>query len=236
MISVFTITYNEEVILPHFIQHYRSRFPGCKIHIRDNESTDNTVTIAKAYGCEVQSYYTDDTIDDSMYLSLKNGIWKHADTDWVVVVDCDEFLDITPAKMENAPFNIIKATGYDMCGTDGNINNIFEGIKSDGYSKICCFRRDQIKEINYEPGCHNANPVPVDGFEVKFNAEPISLFHFKWISWEYGIARMLMFGKRLSETNKKFGWGIHYSFPEATHRKYYDDMMRDKIKIRQTRI
>lgn len=234
MITVYTLTYNEEVILPHFIQHYRSRFPNCRIVIFDNESTDNTQTIAKAYNCELRINETDNEIDDEKYLSIKNSCWKDADTDWVVVVDCDEFLDITPELLDNADFNIIKATGYDMYGTDGNINHIFEGIKSDGYSKICCFKKREFAHINYAAGCHSALPINI-AKEVKYNKQPVNLYHFKWISWEYGVQRMKMFGTRLSDINKQYGWGIHYTFPEHTHRDYYDMMNREKTIVRHVR-
>jgi glycosyltransferase involved in cell wall biosynthesis len=45
--TVFTITYNEELMLPYFVNHYRSRFTNCKIVVYDNESIDKTVDIAE---------------------------------------------------------------------------------------------------------------------------------------------------------------------------------------------
>ena len=44
-ITVYTIAYNEELMIPHFIAHYRKQFPNCKIVVFDNESTDNTIKV-----------------------------------------------------------------------------------------------------------------------------------------------------------------------------------------------
>ena len=36
MITIYTITYNEEFIIPYFIKWYRDIFVDCKIIIYDN--------------------------------------------------------------------------------------------------------------------------------------------------------------------------------------------------------
>jgi glycosyltransferase involved in cell wall biosynthesis len=47
MVTIYTITYNEELMIEFFINHYRKKFPGCEIVVFDNYSTDKTVEIAK---------------------------------------------------------------------------------------------------------------------------------------------------------------------------------------------
>ena len=42
MITIYTFTYNEELLIKFMIDHYKLRFPNCKIIVYDNESTDNT--------------------------------------------------------------------------------------------------------------------------------------------------------------------------------------------------
>ncbi len=75
-VTIYTITYNEEHILPYFIQHYRTNLPGCRIIVYDNHSTDSTVRIAQLHGCEVIPYYTANQLDDLKYLAIKNHCWQ----------------------------------------------------------------------------------------------------------------------------------------------------------------
>jgi len=231
-VDVFTITYNEELILPYFIKHYRSRFPDCNITIYDNYSTDNTVEIAIKNGCIVFSYDTNNEIRDDAYLSIKNRCWKKSNADWVFVVDCDEFVDVTLEQLQQN-FNIIKAEGWDMIGETDNVDNIDSGIRSSGYDKICAFKPYYVEDINYDPGCHSANPKAYDGRSgIIFNSINIKLWHFKWLNWYYTIYRYKLFNQRLSQINKENGWGIHYSFNEDVQKEYYESGLKNKIKVR----
>ena len=117
MITIYTITYNEQFILPHFIKWYRDKFPDCRIVIYDNESTDNTVGIAYENNCEVVFYSTNNKLTDSKYLEIKNNCWKDANTDWVVVCDADEFLEVDK-NMLNTDQTIYKSKGYNMCNVN----------------------------------------------------------------------------------------------------------------------
>ena len=94
MITIYTIAYNEEIMLPHFIKWYRERFPNCRIVIHDNESTDDTVKIALENNCEVISFDTKNKFEDAIHMNIKNQCWKEAKTNWVIVCDTDELLDI----------------------------------------------------------------------------------------------------------------------------------------------
>ena len=50
-VDIYTVLKNEEELLPFYLEHYKTRFPGCVIHIYDNNSTDQSVSICKAAGC-----------------------------------------------------------------------------------------------------------------------------------------------------------------------------------------
>ncbi len=84
MISIFTITYNEEVILPYFIKWYRERFPNCKIVVYDNESTDGTKNIClNTPNLQYIPYYTGNKLSDSTYLKIK----KKGNMDYSLMVE-----------------------------------------------------------------------------------------------------------------------------------------------------
>ena len=73
------------------IDHYRERFPGCRIVVNDNMSTDRTAQIARANCCEV-IIDTNFRKIDAPLTKIKNSCWKTASTDWVLVCDLDELL------------------------------------------------------------------------------------------------------------------------------------------------
>lgn len=100
MIHIFTIAYNEALMLPHFIAHYRAMFPDCAITVYDNMSSDATVDIALSENCEVVPYDTGGKLSDAKYLEIKNHCWKQAKSDWVLVCDADELCFITQSHLE----------------------------------------------------------------------------------------------------------------------------------------
>ena len=73
MVTIYTLTYNEEAMIEFFINHYRKRFPNCQINIFDNYSTDETIKIAKKNDCNVIMYDTKNKIQDNKYLEIKNN-------------------------------------------------------------------------------------------------------------------------------------------------------------------
>jgi len=92
-LSVYAVAFNEEKIMPFFLDYY-SQFSS-KITIYDNESTDNTVSIVNNYKkckTEVISFYSENSMNDYIHRDIKNKCWKDSTDDYVIVVDCDEFI------------------------------------------------------------------------------------------------------------------------------------------------
>lgn len=232
MITIYTLTYNEEIMIEFFIQHYRKKFPNCIINIYDNESTDNTVEIAKSYGCNIITYKTNNTLSDSEYLKIKNNCWKKSTTDWVLVCDCDELLDIDENNLineNNKDTTIIKPEGYSLMNNSDeiNLNDMEFGFRDFGFDKCVLFNSNKIKEINYSPGCHSCLPSGV----VNYNTNKYRLLHYKYLSPQYSVDRHKMFGERLSEDNKKRGWGIHYTFSPDSIIEFYKTKQKELIKL-----
>jgi hypothetical protein len=233
-LTVYAITYNEEYMLPHFINHYRNRFPKCHIVICDNYSTDDTVAIAKANDCTVCYYNSNNTMRDDYFLFIKEGIWKYPQgiwrsnhicrSQWCAVVDCDEFLDITSSILDNANFNIVRADGYEMWGEDGDLDKISCGVFSHLESKTCLWNPLEISAINYTPGAHAASPLPYNGYEVRFNENPINLLHYKYISLDYVRKKHEAYTNRLSEINKEQQWSIRDP-PDNTYWHIHKNMV-----------
>lgn len=227
--TVITITYNEEFILPHFIKHYRTNFPNCRIIVYDNYSTDSTVEIAKANGCEVVMYDTDGKLSDAKYLEIKNNAWKGIDG-WVIVCDADEFLDVTEnCILFDGYQNIAITYGYNMVNLEDNLDfdSIKYGVRSTSYDKLICFNASEITEINYGAGCHTAKPRG----DISYSKFAYNLRHYKYINIDYMIARHKAYGERLSDENLKNHWGTHYLYSAEQITKEFNEARKNSIRI-----
>lgn len=230
--TIFTITYNEELMLPIFVQHYRNRFPNCNIVVYDNYSTDNTVLIAKSLNCEVIQYDTGNKLSDTKYLEIKNNCWKDING-WVIVADCDELLDIDQLmliNLDNHGCTLIQATGYNMVNfnDDLNIESIVYGVRAKSYDKTICFNAAKIKEINYGPGAHSCSPIGLQRYTVL----KIKLWHYKYINIDYMIKRHAEYGNRLSDENIKKGYGAHYLYTPEQITNEFNEAKKNAIKIK----
>lgn len=217
------------------ITHYRDRFPDCNIVLCDNQSTDKTRDIAQKFGCSIIDFDTNNKIDDYKYLELKNSCWKSAPTDWVLMCDTDELLDINESdlkKEENNGTTIIRSEGYNMVNMHDNLElgSIKYGVRAEQYDKFVLFKKTDIRQINYSLGCHNANPVG----NVTYSSKAYKLYHYKFVSPDYQIARYAMYVSRLSDRNKQFGMGFHYNDDERLIRIHYKNM-RDLARENKVR-
>lgn len=233
MITIYAIMFNEEVMLPHFIAHYRKRFTGAIIVLYDNESTDNSVQIAKDAGCQVITYDTGGKLDDMTYLKIKNNCWKDAVTNWVMICDIDELCDISDRDLfreEGYGSTVIQFHGYNMVNLqdDLHIETIETGVRAPSYDKLYLFDKSQIKEINYSPGCHGASPLG----KIRLSKAIYLCKHYKYINLDYMIKRHKMFSERLSDENKKRGYAVHYSYPpERIEREFENARLNAQIVL-----
>lgn len=232
MITIYTITYNEELLIQFMIDHYRTRFPNCPIIVHDNISTDNTVEIALRNGCTVIPFDTGNQFQDRQNMNIKNSCWFDATTDWVLMCDLDELLDINQAELKKEEIlgtTIIKSEGYDMVelGDKWDIPGMKYGTRSEGYDKDYLFNKKFISEINYGIGCHDSNPIG----QVLYSKKAYKAYHYCYLSESYILKKRKRNGKRLSPENIKNGWGTVLLDPEET-RAEFKDIKENAIKVR----
>jgi len=236
MLHIYTIAYNEEIILPYMIKHYRDRFPDCSITVYDNQSTDSTKQIALNNNCEVIEYDSENQVRDDLYLKIKNNCWKKQPERWALVCDVDEFLFIDIHELtheQNRGNTMIKSEGWNMISTNPdpsiiNFEEIKYGSRAPQYDKAYLFDTTALSEINYSAGCHYCNPVG----KIQRSENAYKLLHYKAISEDYIVQRHLEFGRRMSKQNLSHGWGAHYLDSEETIRKNHKHFQTDPALIK----
>jgi hypothetical protein len=214
-INIFLLCYNESALLPHTIKHYKHILPSCKITIYDNESTDNSVEIAKSYGCNVISWNSNNIIDDYKYREIKNNCWKNIDSGWIIVADMDEFLYVSENKLieeMNNGTTILTVKGIDMIGesmsknlSDINLQKITKYVNNDEESKYLCFLREEIQEMNYNLGAHLIEPIG----NIVYSSKKYYNRHMCNLGLQYLIDKMIKRYER-SELMRANNLAIHY--------------------------
>jgi len=210
--------------MPWFLGHY-SQF-ATRIFCHDNGSTDRTREIVAACPiAEVLDFESGGEMRDDVHQQVKDNAWKCRGADWVICVDADEFLHSPQCLMEEAlrayrrAGNAVpRATGYQMSAPalpdyepGAKLTDFIKtGVADAHYSKPCVFDATRIAEMNYTPRAHDCRPTLRDGGAVVpvDAVPPRSLLHFKYA---YGLECLLRrheaLLERLSETNRRHGWG-----------------------------
>jgi hypothetical protein len=168
---------------------------------------------------------------------MKNNCWKNSTADWVIIVDTDEFVyhpDLINI-LERTEYNMFYPKEWRMFSeifptTNGQIyDEVKYGIPGQpGYNKCNIFKPSDVKEMNYQAGCHSCSP---EG-DIRLCPETdIITLHFHDLGIEYRLKRNAYLAGRISEVNKQRGWGTHVTWPEEKIRAYYADAMAKVIKI-----
>lgn len=231
-IYIFILCYNEEKIINNTLKFYKTRFPDSIITIFDNNSTDNSINIAKSFNCNILTFDSNDIQDDYIFRDLKNNLFKKfvKGESWVLIVDMDEWLDINKDILEKEELNgttILSVKGYDMIGEsnyadlkDIDINKINKCVENHLYDKNVCFLYPLISDINYYFGAHLCFPKG----NVKFSETKYKLKHMKYLGLEYLISNTKVRYDRSHKMREK-EMCTHYSDNIDIIKKKYIDLL-----------
>jgi len=228
-INIFILCHNEQILLPFTIDYYKNIFPNCIITIYDNESTDNSVEIAKSLGCNVISWSSNNENNVLMKANISNNCWKTVKSGWIITIDMDEWLSINEESLIQEQLKgttILQTQGLEMIGEcnsphlkDFNIKSISRGVFFHGESKCVCFYRPSIKEMNYSSGCHKCNPI---GY-IMFSSTIYIIRHYSYLGLPFIINKSISRYERSRTVVKKYGLSDHYKKDiEAIKSNYYD--------------
>ena len=237
-VDIFILCYNEELLLPNTIKHYRRNLPNCKITILDNKSTDNSVNIAKSNNCEVIEWNSSNFngMDTTQQTKFKNNIWKNVSNGWVIVIDMDEWLCVTENELhneQNQGTTILSVKGIEMIGeskttdlSDVDLFNIHKYVDNDNESKNLCFFRDRIQDMNYTIGAHHCSPAGI----IKYSEKKYINKHMNFLGEPYIIQKTVNRFTRSIEQREKYKYmSVHYiNDIDAIKDRYNDALNKSK--------
>lgn len=243
VIHVHSPCYNEEAILPYFLEHYRF---AQKIFIYDNYSVDRSIGIVTENPkVEVISIDTNNQFLEASLSNIKNHGWKQSrgEADWVIVCDIDEFLYYPDwerlfRELKEAMATIAKPVGYHMISLDFPrdyskpiTQQVNRGHPSVTYSKQVLFKPDAITEIRYETGAHIAEPL---GSVSYFQSPDLKVLHYKSLGWEYLNHKIMQNRVRLNqaEVDQKNNW--HLLLDEETRYRWFCNALIDSHVVVET--
>jgi len=179
---------------------------------------------------------------------------KWGDEDWALVVDCDEFivganksLVDTLKDLNQQGITVPLVHGYNIIGDqvigDNGKTHLFKAIpyglstEASGHSgfgknnyghgpyhKSCLFRPAFVKEMNYNPGAHDAKPT---GKVEKGKETLVHLLHAKWaFGTEYVMKRPF----NLSKENLDNKWGTSF-LDESFIKDYHGWAMKHRERL-----
>jgi glycosyltransferase involved in cell wall biosynthesis len=218
-IDLYAACWNEERIIPFFLRHYEPLVD--RIIVYDDQSTDRSVELLQASPkVEVRSFSRAAASYLDAHLALFETCWHESRgrTDWVCLVDLDEFLfhpdwDLYLTAQKEAGVTIIKAVGYEMVNedfppADANLaTTLTQGQRAEHMDKTALFAPDAIEQINHVVGRHLCSPV---GRLVPLAKEGVQLRHYKNLGLDYLLARTHALATRVNSDDLARGWSAHY--------------------------
>ncbi|MGD6855824.1 glycosyltransferase family 2 protein [Bacillus infantis] len=240
IIHVYTLCWNEEKMLPFFFKHYDDI--ADQYFVFDNGSTDQSLSILDSHPkVAVEHFETQGGSFIKTALNLFNHFWKRSrgKADWVIVCETDEHLHHPNLRkyLEDcsaAGTTLVIPTGYNMVSdffpsSDRPLSEQVKNGRRDFYfDKPQIFNPNEIQEINFYPGRHNANP---SGNVARLNSSEILLLHYKCLGYEYLHSRHAALKEKLQKVDEANGWGSHYSQDEQKNWRDYSHALANAGKV-----
>jgi len=232
-----------------FVVDYWKRFVT-KAIVYDNGSTDGSVEYLKQFDWIEVRHFDTEGMNDIVQMNIKNDCWHESrgKADWVVVCDFDEmvFSQDLEGELTKMRENGGTVLFNKWCAFRGDhqptyepgkllhevLPTVYEQVinaQHKGFGKLVLFDPNKIDSMGYGIGAHVAFPKG----EVKaYISDKIYTLHIdKGFGIEYSIMKKKIMKDRLSETNKKNGYCIHYSFSEERMREEYANDLKKSFNF-----
>jgi glycosyltransferase involved in cell wall biosynthesis len=227
--DLYTYTFNDEDILPFFLDYYKW---VDRMTFIDSGSTDRTLQILEKFAEDeyplIRIINTGLTFWNQEVLhEYRNIAWKDSKMDLILFPDCDEIFYI-----ESGIREYLEATNYDIYEMDGYemvsdifpkklpITNIKTGFYHHVFNKSTIFSpKCDIVFLNAHIRCSTSEKVDMSGH--------IKLLHYR----SMGLESCLKRNKRMADRLPKGYTGHHAITPEKTKERFYKWRSQAKIVI-----
>ena len=239
-IEIHIIAYNEHVMLPFTIAHYKRMFKDPMIVVHDNFSTDDTVEIAEKEGCIISRFATEG-MNDNAQSRIKSIAATNATADWVLCIDADEACFINDedlADLEKRGINMVEFDGwniFDQVASPWDIKQPM-GVPCSAYSKPVLLRTGVFNNVGFASGAHTVIVGPFPGKQENRSIGEYKLLHYKHWSCDYNVNRSAELGARQSQDNIVHRHSFHFQFPKDVHEDYFNSNYQQRVPITDKRI
>jgi glycosyltransferase involved in cell wall biosynthesis len=244
-IHLYAGCWNEERIIPSFLQHYEPLVD--RIIIYDDHSTDRSVELLRASPkVEVRPFRREAESYLDAHLILFETCWQESRgrADWVCLVDLDEFL-FHPDwhhyldAQKNAGVTIIQALGYEMVSEHfppagaALATTFTRGQREVHLDKTGLFAPDAIERMNHTVGRHRCFPV---GRVVPPAHYRMQLRHYKSLGLDYVLARTHALAGRITGGDLARGWSVHYLRDDDSIRAHFQAQLTQAEPVPSPRV
>lgn len=230
-VHLYSIVWNEEPMLPWFFRHY-DRFVDRYV-IFDDGSTDRTRELLSAHPrTELRDLPRADA--NSYVISaqaMHDAAWKESRgaADWVIWTAVDEHLvhrDLPGylGRCRRSGVTAVPALGFQMVSRQFPPRDVrlceavTRGAPFQRMSKLSIFDPDAIEATAFGAGRHEA--VPQGRVRYPPHDEVLNL-HFKYIDFEYLVARNRDLAGKLGSVDRANRWGHQYDGGRKQARHMY---------------
>lgn len=230
-IEIYSLCHQEAKIIPYYMRHYNQYG---NVYFYEGHSTDGSADLAKSLGATIITLDTKNEVRDDVFVDIKNHCWTASKADWVIICDMDEFIyhpDLINY-LGTIKESIIIPRTFEMMSetypvTEGQIyDEVQYGFET--RSKMYLFRPQEVKSINYGVGCHDAQP---EGNISINRSSKIICMHMRHLSVDHIVERNAYLASRLSEINKRMGWGWHLIMPRVAVEGYFNENKTNLQKV-----
>ena len=198
-----------------------------KFSLVDMGSVDRTIEIAQGLGMNIDSRF-EEKMSEQTNIDFKNSCWRNSTSDFVIIQDLDELLDVNDNFIINNRFSAIQAEAWDMVGEGESLGEITKAIRLPFYDKLMMLRVADFNDIKYSPGAHSC----IHSCNI---SDPIFLrrpmYHYNRLNLDYVLKKYESRRARLSQENIENGWGYQYLLSESEIRDEHAAILNKSIHI-----
>ena len=232
IIHLYSIVWNEEIMLPYFFRHYDEIVD--RYVFFDDGSTDNTLKILNSHpNVEVRSLPRLDA--DSFVLAenkVHNNCWKESKgkADWVIIAEVDEHIYHKNLlnyiyQCQKKGVTLIPGVGDQMlsCKFPDSKKKltklITRGSPFTPMNKLSLLNPNKIIGTGYSLGKHEASPVGEVVYPIQ---DELLNLHYKYLSLEWTYKRHAELKEKLGSIDKENRWGFQYFWTKEELKKSWE--------------